>query len=183
MAQILLGQFDDFQSAEAVAGELRSVGVAPGDIEIFHLNAPGQHDRYPVGGDENADRNARQGDEGQLAGAAMGAAAGLALGAMAIPVAGPLAAAAGMAVGAHTGSLHGAVSALGDNPGATTPLRPAGVRVGVHIVSPSHREHVLAALRRHDVRSIEEGDGTWSDGSWSDFYPVSTPRWVEPPKR
>ena len=85
MAQILIGQFDDFDSAETASQELRSLGVAQGDMEIFALNAPGQHDQYPIGGDEDADRGARKGDEGAVAGAAIGGVAGLALGAVAIP--------------------------------------------------------------------------------------------------
>jgi len=97
MAQILIGQFDDFESAQAAAGELRSLGIAQGDMEIFALNAPGQHDQTPIGGDEDEDRGARKGDDGALTGAAVGGAAGLALGAAAIPVVGPIAVAAGLA--------------------------------------------------------------------------------------
>ena len=182
MTQILIAQFDDFDTAPAAGGELRASGVAQGDIEIFHLNAPGQHDRTPIGGDEDADRGAQAGDEGQLTGAAVGGAAGLALGAAAIPVVGPIAAAAGLAVGAYTGSLHGAMSKLGDNPGSIeAPARPAGVRLAVNVRAPSSRESVLATFRRHGARSIEEAEGTWQDGTWVEFDPVSTPRWVETP--
>lgn len=182
MAQILIGQFDDFDAAETTAHELRSLGVAQGDMEIFALNAPGQHDQYPLGGDEDADRDARDGDKGAVAGAAIGGVAGLALGAAAIPVAGPIAAAAGLAVGAYTGALHGAVNTMGETPPqAAIPARPAGVRLAANVLSPSHREHVLAAFRRNGARSIEEADGTWRDASWTDFDPVSVPRWIEPP--
>jgi len=187
MSLILVAQFDDFDSAQAAASELRSLGMAQGDMEIFALNAPGQHDQTPIGGDETADRGARKGDEGAVAGAAIGGAAGLAAGAIAgaaIPVVGPIAAAAGLAVGAYTGALHGAVSKLGDKkegPIAEIPARPAGVRLAVHVLSPSQREHVLAAVRRHESRSIEEAEGTWRDSTWADFDPVSVPHWVEAP--
>ena len=120
MTTILSGQFDDFERAEMVASDLRLLGFGGDDIEQFALNAPGQHDRHPLGGDEDADRQARDGDEGAVAGAAMGGAAGLALGAVAIPVVGPLAAAAGLAVGAYTGSLAGAVNTMGED---ETPAR------------------------------------------------------------
>ena len=93
MAQILVAEFDDFDTAQSAAADLRALGVAQGDLEIYHLNAPGQHGEFPMGGDEHSDREARQGDEGQVAGAAIGGVAGLALGAAAIPVAGPIAAA------------------------------------------------------------------------------------------
>jgi hypothetical protein len=182
MAQILIAQFDDFDTAHSAAADLRALGVAQGDLEIYHLNAPGQHDEFPIGGDEDADREARKGDEGQVTGAAIGGAAGLALGAAAIPVVGPIAAAAGLAVGAYTGSLHGAMNKLGDAPpGAQTPARPAGVRLAAHVLSPAHREQLLAAFRRHGAHSIEEAEGTWRDGSWADFDAVSKPQWVQPP--
>ena len=184
MAQILVAQFDDFDTAQSAAADLRALGVAAGDMEIYHLNAPGQHGEFPIGGDEHADREARKGDEGQLAGAALGGAAGLAVGAVAIPVVGPIAAAAGLAVGAYTGSLHGAVSGLGDRPAEQQiPARPAGVRLAAHLPAPANREQLLAAFRRHGARSIEEGEGTWRDGSWTDFDPVSMPRWVQEPEK
>ena len=183
MARLLVGQFDDFDSAHAAVAELRSLGLAQGDMEIFALNAPGQHDRYALGGDEDVDRGARGGEGGAMSGAALGGVAGLALGAAAIPVAGPLAAAAGFAVGAYTGSLAGAVNEMGDDAPtvADIPPRPAGVRVVVHALAPEYREHILAAFGRHDVRSIEAAVGTWRDGTWADFDPVSVPRWIEAP--
>jgi len=183
MAQILVAQFDDFDTAQSAAADLRALGVAQGDLEIYHLNAPGQHGEYPIGGDEDADRGASKGDEGQIAGAAIGGAAGVAVGAMAIPVVGPIAAAAGLAVGAYTGALHGAVSKLGEAPAqAQIVPRPAGVRLAAHVLSPSYREQLLAAFRRHGAHSIEEGEGTWRDGSWADFDPVSKPRWLLAPE-
>ena len=71
MAQILVAQFDDFDAAHAAAADLRALGIAQGDVEIYHLNAPGQHGEFPIGGDEDADRGARKGDEGQVTGAAI----------------------------------------------------------------------------------------------------------------
>jgi hypothetical protein len=184
MAQILVAQFDDFDTAQSAASDLRALGVAQGDLEIFHLNAPGQHGEYPVGGDEDADREARKGDEGQVTGAAIGGAAGLALGAAAIPVVGPIAAAAGLAVGAYTGSLHGAVNKLGERPVEDQhPARPAGVRLAAHVLAPAYREQLLSAFRRHGARSIEEAEGTWRDGSWADFDPVSKPKWLLEPAK
>lgn len=186
MANILSAQFDDFERAEMVASDLRLLGFAGDDIEQFALNAPGQHDRLPLGGDEDSDRAARDGDEGAVAGATLGGAAGLALGAVAIPVVGPLAAAAGLAVGAYTGSLAGAVNTMGEEhaPGRPeiTP-RPAGVRVVVQVPTSLHRTRALETFARHHARSVEEAEGAWREGSWIDFDPVSEPRWVVPPVR
>lgn len=185
MATILIGQYDDFDTADATIADLRAAGVEDGAIEQFHLNAPGQHDQYPVGGDEDADRNARQGDEGAMSGAAIGAAAGLAAGMVALPIAGPFAAAAGLAVGAYTGSLAGAVNSMGseDHPAAqsTIPMRSAGVRVAV-AVADDNDATIEGILRKHAARSIERSMGTLQGGQLANFDPVSTPQWIMPPR-
>lgn len=182
MASILSGQFDDFEAARAVVDELLTLGMPEQDLEIYALNAPGQHARFPIGGDEDADHHARGGEHGAVKGAALGGAVGLALGAAAIPVVGPIATAAGLAVGAYTGAFAGAVKEMGEpHPHTEIPPRPAGVRVVAHVPTRQHYECVLATFRRHHARSIEEAKGTWRDGSWVDFDPVSVPRWIEPP--
>ena len=183
MDTILCAQFDDLESAARVATDLRTAGLGDGDVEQFVLNAPGQHDRYPVGGDEDADAGASEGDEGAAAGASLGGVAGLVLGAAAIPVAGPLAAAAGLAAGAYTGSLAGAVNAMGESGDEVPSQRPAGVRVAVHVSDPALRGAVLHAFGRQQARSIEEARGNWRNGSWQDFDPLSTPHWIVPPPR
>lgn len=186
MASILIGQYDDFETADAVIAELRAAGISAQAIERLHLNAPGQHDSFPVGGDEDEDRNAHEGKRGALTGAAMGAAAGLALGVAAIPVVGPFAAAAGLAVGAYTGSFAGAVSSMGDEDRpareSEIPMRPAGVRVAVAVADEVVSSKVERALRNGDVKSIELATGTWLGGRWTDFDPVSTPQWIMPPR-
>ena len=186
---ILSAQFDDFERAGIVADELQQQGFASDDIEQFQLNAAGQHDRAPVGGDEDADVNAQEGDSGAASGAAIGGAAGLVVGVATIPVLGPFAAAAGLAVGAYTGSLSGAVQAMGDRTdkdGRSVPevqTRPAGVRLVVRVPTAPQRTRALATFDRHHARSVEEADGTWRDGTWFDFDPVSVPHWVVPPVR
>ena len=181
MARILLAQFDDFSSAEAAAEDVRALRVADHDIEIFALNAPGQHDLYPIGGDQDEDRGARKGEDGAVAGAAVGSAAGFAIGAASTPIVGPLGVAAGAAIGAYAGSLAGAVNRMGEKrPEVEIPARPAGVRLAVRVSGAVPEAALMAAFRQHDVRSIEEGEGTWRDG-WSDFDPVSVPHWLEAP--
>jgi hypothetical protein len=183
--QILSGQFDDFERADLLVSELDTLGVSRDDIQRFALNAPGQHDRFPIGGDEDADVNARGGEDGAVAGAALGGVAGAALGAVVVPFAGPVAAVAGLAIGAYTGSLAGALHVMGTDSEATNSTvmpRPAGVRVAVRVPTPEKRSLVLAALLRHHARSVEEARGVWRDGMWMDFDPVSVPRWVVPPK-
>jgi len=193
VTQILSGQFDDFERADLVQAELQTLGVDSDDIQKFVLNAPGQHDRYPIGGDEDADPTARGGENGAATGATLGGAAGIAVGVAAIPVVGPVAAVAGLAVGAYTGALAGALNVMGKRndevrqvSGVQVPeptiRRPAGVRVVVQVPTPEQKALVLDALLRHHARSVEEAEGTWRDGAWADFDPVSVPRWVVPPK-
>ena len=184
MTKILSGQFDDFERADLLVSELCTLGLNVDDIQRFALNAPGQHDRFPIGGDEDADPVASGGENGAFTGAALGGVAGAALGAAAVPFAGPAAAVAGLAIGAYTGSLAGALNVMGGKTkakNASVLPRPAGVRVAVRVPTPEKRSLVLDALIRHHARSIEEADGTWRDGAWIDFDPVSAPRWVVPP--
>ncbi len=187
MTSILIGQYDDFATADAAIAALRAEGISAQAIERFHLNAPGQHDVLPIGGDEDEDRNAHEGGSGALTGAAMGAAAGLALGAAAIPVVGPFAAAAGLAVGAYTGSFAGAVSNLGDEPHPApegeTSTRPAGVRVAVAVADERISSRVEQTLRGTHATSIEQATGNWLGGRWTDFDPTSTPHWIVPPQK
>jgi len=181
---IVVGQFDDFDTAQRARLDLRAAGVADADTEIFQLNAPGQHDRYPIGGDEQADDGARGGERGAGAGAALGGAAGLALGVASIPIVGPLAAVAGIAAGAYVGSMQGAVKAMGDNgedAAEQVPDRPAGVRLAIRTAGLPGREAVIDVLRRHGAKSVELGAGVW-EGGWSDFDPLTTPRWIDAPR-
>lgn len=183
MATILVGQFDDFEKTRVAMDELRSLGMPRDDMQAIFFNAPGQHDRFPIGGDEDADAGARGGEAGAAAGAALGGVAGLVVAAAAVPVVGPLAVAAGIGVGAYAGSLAGAVNEMGDGAraGPDVSPRPAGVRLVAHAQTRMDRESILSTFRRHGTLSIEEATGTWRDGAWMDFDPVSVPRWIDMP--
>ncbi|MGZ5073290.1 MAG: hypothetical protein ACXWBL_09145, partial [Usitatibacter sp.] len=181
MSRLLIGRFDHLESVERAMNELRASGGSGADIEQFVLNAPRQHDQFPIGGDEEADRGARGGEDGAVASAAMGGAVGLAAAAAAMPVIGPLAAAAGVAVGAYAGSLAGAVHSMGQDKtphGQPVLPRPAGVRVVVNLGPTLDRQRVIEIFASHHTQSVEEAEGTWRDGSWVDFDPVSVPQWI-----
>jgi hypothetical protein len=184
LTQILSGQFDDFERAKLLIDKLLTLGIARDDVQQFALNAPGQHDRFPLGGDEDADAGAQGGGNTAVAGAALGGAAGAALGAAGMAMMGPVAAVAGLAIGAYTGSFAGALNGLGDKADGQEPrsvARPAGVRVAVHVPTAEQRAVVCDALLRHHARSIEEAEGIWRDGIWADFDPISVPHWVIAP--
>ena len=185
MDHIVAGAFGDFAAAEAAMHALESEGFAHSQLTSFYLNAPGQHATFPIGGDQDEDREARGAGGGAARGALLGGAAGIALGVAAIPVAGPLAVAGALAVGAYTGSLAGAVESLGNDDGdpvAEPPVtRPAGVVVAVHTPTEVDRERATSVLERHHANSIEHAEGTWRGGTWEDFDPVSIPNWRKPP--
>jgi hypothetical protein len=182
MPNIIAAQFDDFPHAEAALSDLtKSAALSTTDVDHVVLGAPGRHDRYPIGGDENADTGAVDGDKGAVSGAAIGTAVGAVSGLAATAVLGPLGAAATAAVGAYGGSLAGALGKMGEHDKAEAPPRPAGVMVMVHAPTWASRAVALNAFERNGARSIEEADGQWREGTWADFNPVSTPRWLVPP--
>jgi hypothetical protein len=178
MKNIVAAHFEDFAHAEAALADLDANGIATKDVDHVVLGAPGRHDRFPIGGDEDADAGAAHGEKGAAGGAALGGAAGAVSGALL----GPLGAMAGAAIGAYTGSLAGALGGMGDDPNhQPPPPRPAGVMLMVHVGTPDAREIALEAFRRHDARAIEQAEGQWVAGAWDDFNPVATPDWLQSP--
>jgi len=179
MDQIIAGRFQTKGQADAVAALIEQYADAS-DICIFHNNPPGQHDVFAAGGDENEDPGAKGADK-SAAGAAV--AAGLAAGAIGA-LGGPVVALASAGVGAYLGSLAGAVEGLG---GDRSPLgperRPGGVMLSVRIVDPVNEHRVIAILRAQGAADIEEAQGVWRDGDWTDFNPVAAPHLVESASR
>jgi hypothetical protein len=183
MPNIIAGHFADFPHAEGALRDLaESKRIDASDIDHVVLGPPGRHDRYPIGGDEDADKRAAPGDKGALNGAALGTAAGAVTGAATALLLGPLGAAATAAVGAYGGSLAGALGKMGKSAteGAPPP-RPAGVMVMVHAQEWEQRALALNAFDKNGARSIEEAEGQWRDGTWADFNPVATAHWLVPP--
>lgn len=175
MEQIIAGRFETKGIADTVASVLREF-VDDADICIFHNNPPGQHDAYPVGGDEDEDPGA-EGAENSAVGTAV--AAGLAAGAIGA-LAGPVVAIGAAAIGAYTGSLMGAMSGLGDHEDAPgkEDRRAGGIILSVRIAYPSNEDRVIDVLRREGAAGIERARGEWRDGDWADFDPVAAPRLV-----
>lgn len=185
--RIIAGNFENGTQATEAVQELVHGGVPPGEVCVFFLNPPGQHATYPVGGDRAESPGARQSDTGAIKGAAIGGAAGLAAGAAAAAATaalGPIAVLAGLGVGAYTGSLAGALSESGKGPEreAGEPRKPeprrAGMVVAVRISEQAPEDRAIDVLRRHGARDIERAQGTWRNGKWEDFDPLSAPQRV-----
>jgi hypothetical protein len=79
------------------------------------------------------------------------------------------------------GSLAGALGSMGQSAAENAPPRPAGVMVMVHAPKWEHRAFALNTFDKNGARSIEEAEGQWRHGTWADFNPVATPRWLVPP--
>lgn len=172
MATIIAGMFETLAKANLAVEELHRERFNSEDVSVFHINAPGQHATYPIGGDVDEDRGAREGDKT----AVKGAAAGAAVGGTAGMAAGPVGAAVGAAVGAYTGSLVGAVQGLGKDQDRE---RPAGVMVAVNTGEGENQGKAIQVLRDRGARGVERAEGQWRNGDWVDFDPVRRPSYVE----
>src|SRR5665213_1280475 len=135
MDTIIVGRFVEQVDADTAMTRLTGAGFECGGIAMFFVNSPGQHDLYPIGGDEDKSPGTRSAGVGAAAGAA-GAAT---VGAVAGSLLGPAGALAGAAAGAYLGSLSGALDNMHHNGGAgknspETPapkIREAGLMVAV----------------------------------------------------
>ena len=180
MSTIVAGVFETEAAAKRAADQLRLAGFERGDLDQFVLSPPGRHHTLPLGGDEEADPNAKEGGAGAATGAAIGSALGAVAGVVATPLLGPAAIPGGLAAGAYVGSLAGAMNSMSDAPRSTDPVtRPAGVMLAVNTEFGEDEEVAVDLMREAGARMIERADGAWRDGRWLDFDPVKPPQVVE----
>jgi len=175
VSHIVAGNFASKTQADSAIEALLSAGIAPDHICSFRVNPPGQHDAYPIGGDEYVSPGATGAGDSALKGAAIGGAIGLGAGIAALPVAGPAGVVGGAGIGAYVGSLAGALKTMGEdeeNGIAPDATRPAGVLVAVEAPLALERAFAADVLRQRGARDVEETEGTWRDGTWVDFDPT-----------
>ncbi|MDO9451053.1 MAG: hypothetical protein Q7J21_11245 [Rugosibacter sp.] len=179
MDRIIAGRFQTKDDADAVAALLAQY-IDAADICIFHNNPPGQHNVFIVGGDENEDPGTK-GAGKSAAGAAV--AAGLTAGIIGT-LGGPVVALAAAATGAYVGSLAGALDGLrtSDNQPHAPERRHGGIMLSVHIANPENENRVISTLRAQGALDIEQAQGEWRDGDWTDFNPLAVPQLVEKPE-
>ena len=171
MSIIIAGRFEQQPQVATAIAALENAGVPRDHIASFYVNPPGQHDRYPIGGDYEKSPGAEQTDKGAATGVVAGAAAGLA----AAPLVGP----AGPAVGAYVGALIGGMNKTEDE------NRPhehrEGMRVAVALDDTLPEQRVLDILSAEGATDLERVEGTIKDGDWVDFNPVEPPTPAQPP--
>ena len=179
MTTIVAGIFETEAAADRAAGELRRAGFEAADLDRFVVNPPGRNNGLPMGGDVEADTEARQAHGGALSGAAIGSAIGVVAGLAATPLVGPVAIAGGLATGAYLGSMGGAMNDMSAHAGEGPVLRPAGVMVAVHTEFNEDETVAVDAMRDAGARMIERAEGSFLNGKWTDFDPVRPPQVVE----
>jgi len=178
---IVAARFDSFPEAEQAGRNLFAAGFAQEDVSIFFVNPAGQHDLYPLGGDQAADPASRKTKHGALAGAALLGLAGAVIGSIVwLYAAGSvLALLIAVGVGAYIGSLGGALlatrsAARAYRPGHSTGIRRAGVLTAVHVTAATEAA-AARVLRDCGGKDVEKAEGRWRDGDWVDFDPVTPP--------
>ena len=183
MSTIIAGLFGNLADAEAAVARLEHAGVAAEHLTTFVVNSPGQHDTYPIGGDRDESPGARHADGGSAKGMVAGGVVGAIAGAAAIPVVGPLAVPVAAGVGAYTGSLVGALKGTSDGPKREQEyLRTAGTMIAVNAsLSDVAVETIARIMKESNAVEVEDAEGTWTNGTWADFNPLSIPHRVDEP--
>jgi hypothetical protein len=172
MSTIIAGMFDTVHKAER-AMQLLEGEFGEQDVCTFANNPPGQHDAFPIGGDEDEDPGSTHADKDAGKGAAVGVGAGAAIGAV---VGGPPGAAIGAGIGAYVGSLAGALHGMEGRGSKEHPMRrPAGIVVAVRTEGGTAEQKVVTTMQTQGASHVEKANGQWQNGTWVDFDPVSIP--------
>lgn len=183
MNTIIAGRFETQDQGQQVLEALQRVGFQRDALALFYVAPHGQHDAFPVGGDQDESPGARDADKGAAAGGGAGAVAGAAVGLATVPLVGPAGLVAATAAGAYTGSLAGAMkktnheSHADEEVAAADPVkvteRQAGVHVAVRIDSDENdpKTQAIRTLQQHGAVEVEYARGHIEDGNWSDFDP------------
>lgn len=183
MSSIIAGRFQTFDQAEGAVQALIDANINTEDLSVFYVNPPGQHDATPIGGDHiNADPEASEITNDAVSGAAASGAIGLAVGlAAAVPAVGAEVAVAAVGLGAYTGSFAGGLHGSGASDHPTPPPRRAGVLLAVRSDDDKATQRASVVLSAQGAEDMEMADGTWHDGKWIDFDPVTPPCFISAP--
>jgi len=183
MSAIIAGRFDEQAEVDQTVADLHQAGFAADQIDTFFVNPPGQHDTFPVGGDQDESAGATNADATAVGGIGVGAVVGIGAGLAAAPFIGPAAIAVGAGVGAYTGSLAGALGGMDDphrleDDTVVPQSRHAGLIVAVHAPDDGAQSQAIDVLHARGAKDIERAEGVWVAGSWSDFDPLLPARLV-----
>ena len=184
MSTIVTGNFQQQDAAERALAALASAGFARDQTTTFFVNPPGQHDLFPIGGDEDESPGTEEAGGGSAAGAAFGGVVGAVVGLAALPLLGPGGTVAAAGVGAYAGSLYGALGHTDDMSNPATPAahdelrrrgatRKSGVLVAVSAMASAQQDTAIGILRAHGATDSECTEGSIVAGEWTDFDPLT----------
>ncbi|MEO8838072.1 MAG: hypothetical protein ABI351_05115 [Herbaspirillum sp.] len=180
MSQIIAGRFHTFKQAEGVAHHLAAQNIAQQDISVFFVNPAGQHAIYPYGGDQYADPSAKKAGWHSRIGILIGGLAGLVIGGITYlagwqtglaPLFGLL---LGAFFGTFLGTVHGMEAGGEPRPDGKNQQRDSGVMVAAR-VNGDTAARAEQVLRADGAQSVEQAEGKWENGDWSDFDPRVPP--------
>ena len=179
MPNIIAGRFIEQAEAEAAMARLEKARFPRDAMASFFVNAPGQHDRFPIGGDEDESPGTEHAAAEAIS-SAVGGGIGVAVGLVTLPVLGPIAPLAGAAVGAYVGSFIGALDSMqaNDTPNASTAVAPqeprkSGMMVAVLASATAGREQAISVLRSCGASDVEQAQGNIRGRAWADFDPLT----------
>ncbi len=180
MSKIIAGRFGQQAEVDKARAAFQDAGTPAERIASFFVNPPGQHDRYPIGGDHDKSRGAKDSGGGLEAGGPVGGGTiGMAIGAAAMPLVGPAGLVAGVLVGAHLGNLVGSLNQMDDDAGQSTgAVRHGGMMIAVSVSDDTSERHAIALLHSLGARDIEQGEGRILGGDWPEFDALLPPRLV-----
>ena len=192
MIKTIVGSFDSFNDAHAVANDLRAAGFLDSDMSIVANNAAGEFREDPRVTESNEGSATAK---GAVTGAVVGGGAGLAasLAGLAIPGIGPIIAAgpivatlAGAGTGAVAGGLIGGLVDLGV-PESDAQYYAESVRRGGALVTvradESRADEVAAILRERGAVDIEGRVERWRESGWHGFDQSAQPYTVDEIRR
>lgn len=180
MSHIIAGRFETQDGAKAVVDQLYAAHFPAEQVSCFYVGPPGQHARFPIGGDHNVSSGAEEASMGGMTGTATGGVVGAALGS----VGGPLGFLTGGLVGAHIGNLIGTLSKMHENEEGSAPdsiLRHSGFMVAVCAPDDNSEQTAIQMLMQGGAIDLESGDGHIVHGDWEDFDPAQAPHRIEAP--
>ena len=192
MERIIAGRFSTKADADRAARRIL-VYIADQDVCIFHNNPPGQHG-VSVFGDDTPfhianENNPKVSEEkaAEVSTVATAVVAGVIAGAVALTVAPlvPIVALAAAGIGSYGGSLAGALDSVDNvtphehHESSEPSERKGGVMLAVRIALLSTQSRVIQDLEMGGAVDIEQAEGEWNDGDWTDFNPRATPHPVQ----
>ena len=184
MSKLIVARFQEQNETAAAVSALDSAGFVASTISSFYVTTPGQHDMFPLGGDSEASRGAKDAGEGAAAGAGAGGLVGGAVGALGIPIGGPAAVVGGALLGSYIGSLVGSFSGMKEKGESEAegekqrPIRKAGMLVAVAAADESMQALATSVLRKFGGHDLELAEGHIEGGDWTDFDPRVPPKFL-----